>query len=348
MLTVLDRLVSCFLEELKQDSERLLPTERIHIGRTVRGNPVGRLQADLRDALVRLPLKHDNHEVTEQENWDDLLRRLAPFLLPEFCHLPVALDISRAKMERRDVFELSRTCDSFFKNHACLYIHASERVGPGQQAHLEAIFVNREADGTRTWGAILSTNDKRSFFFLKWAEVGHCVDVLNGHAFGPHTWRLGDIRSLASHCFIEGLLAVHHHLNSQESDRVDQRKEPGHEPGKVVARNTARALMRVAGFEGFGRFRLIDVSAKKAQSQALAHKAVREQKCLGLTHQVTVRAHGRWQPYGPQRAYRRWIMVQQHTRGPKDCIRPVSATSGRVTQTLSRSATFLSKRQHFS
>lgn len=316
MLTALDRLASCFLEGHKQDIESLPPAKRIRVRRTARGNPVSRLQADLRDALARPPLRHDNQDGTEQENWDDLLRRLAPFLLPELCHLPVALDISRAQMERRDVFELARTCDSFFKHHTCLYIHTSKHVGPGRQAHLEAIFVNREADGTRTWGAILSKNDNRSFFFLKWAEVGHRLSILNGHAVGSQSWSFGNVEHLMSHCFMEGLRAIYYYLNPQHAGQIGQRKEIGDEAGKAIACNTAPALLRVTGVEGFGRFRLIDVSAKEAPSPAVAHKAVGVEERRGLTHQVTVRAHGRWQPYGPQRAYRRWIMVQRHTRGP--------------------------------
>lgn len=315
MLTALDRLVACFLEEHRQDIESLPPVKRIRIRRTARGNSVSRLQAHLRDALAKLPLGHDNYDVTEQENWDDLLRRLAPFLLPELCHLPVALDISRAQMKRRDIFELARTCDSFFENHTFLYIHISEQVGSGE-AHLDAIFVNREANGTRTWGAILSKSDNRSFFFLNWAEVGQRLEVLNGHAVGPHIWLLGDIQNLVSHCFIEGLLAVHHHLNPQDSDQIGQRRKIGNEPGKAIACNTAPPLQRITGTEGFSRFRLIDLSAKGVPSLLVAHNAGSVEERRGLTHQVTVRAHGRWQPYGPQRALRRWITVQRHTRGP--------------------------------
>lgn len=316
MLTVLDRLVSCFLKDHKQDIESLPPAKRLRIRRTARGTPVGRLQADLRDALAKPPLRHDNHDVTEQESWDDLLRRLAPFLLPELCHLPVALDISRATMKRRNVFELARTCDSFFEDHACLYIHTSEHVGASRQAHVEAIFVNREADGARTWGAILSNRDNRSFFFLKWAEVGGRIHVLSGHAVGPQSWFLGDVQNLVFHCFVEGLLAVHHHLNPQDSDQIGERKAIGSEPHKAVACNTAPPLQRITGIEGFGRFRLIEVSAREAPSPAVAQNAGRVDERRGLTHQVTVRAHGRWQPYGPQRALRRWITVQRHTRGP--------------------------------
>ncbi|UWU23011.1 hypothetical protein N2601_08715 [Rhizobium sp. CB3060] len=246
----------------------------------------------------------------------DLRRRMAPFILPELAHLPIAFDVDQMTVRefagaeiKPSVTDFSQTLLREWRSTYLDFPHAAARLDDGW--YTRAVFVTQETSDTTKWSAILEDGRDHPSMILTW-YVRENVGFFPGSLLG-----CDDDFSLFSSCgqwsvFIANLvyLCVAWFGTMNVPDK--SRRSPDEQRDALLEQDR---LATISAPADPSRFRLVKLTPPRAQRSWLACD---EPNAATRSRHIMVRGHFKLVRYGERWRYARLKWVRSYERGPKD------------------------------
>lgn len=245
----------------------------------------------------------------------DLRRRMAPFILPELAHLPIAFDVDAMTVREFAGAEIRQSVTGFagalLREWRSTYLDF-----PAGSAELDdgwfvrAVFIAQEACDTSKWSAILQTAPTSPLMVLTWyveENVGHVPGSLLGY---------DDDFSLFSSCggWSETIANLVYlciaWFGTMSVSTNDDRSRGG--KGLVLLEQGRQAV--VSALAEPSPFRLERLTSPHARRLAIRYGAT---NTAGLSRHIRVRGHFRLVRCGKRWAHLRLKWVASYERGPR-------------------------------
>ena len=246
----------------------------------------------------------------------DFRRRMAPFILPEMAHLPIAFDVDPMTVRefagaeiKPSVTEFSRTLLREWRSTYLDFPGGSAELDDGWS--VRAVFITQETSDLSKWSAILRDGPRSPAMVLTWyvaENVGHIAGSLVGydeyfsHASSCGRWSefIADLVYLCTAWF----------ATMSVSDRSGR---PAGEGGVALLARDRHTVVSAPAEPP--HFRLVKLTPPLAH-----HSATRRDKPngAGLARHITVRGHFKLVRWGKQWAHHRLQWVPAYERGPRN------------------------------
>jgi hypothetical protein len=245
----------------------------------------------------------------------DLRRRMAPFILPELAHLPIAFDVDAMTVNEFAGADIKPSVADF--SRALLRAWRSTYLDfPAGSAKLDdswfvrAVFITQEACDTSKWSAILQTAPTSPVMVLTWyvrENVGHFPGSLLGY---DDDFSLFSSCGHWSECIANLVYLCIARFGTMSAWNNDDRSMGG----KGIALLERDRQAAVSALAEPSSFRLERLTSPHAQRLAIRYGATNP---AGLSKHIRVRGHFKLVRFGKRRAYRRLTWVRSYERGPR-------------------------------
>ncbi|TBE45432.1 hypothetical protein ELH02_14150 [Rhizobium ruizarguesonis] len=243
----------------------------------------------------------------------DFRRRLAPLILPELAHLPIAFDVDARTVAEFAGAEIKESVSEFARARLLewplTYFDFPERTAALEDDwFVRAVIISQESSTVSKWSAVIQNAPDSKAIVLTWYSVEN-----EGYFSGSLIGYSDDFSRFES-CvqwseFVANLvyLCVAWFGTGGVNNKFPHPEKCGRNVDEAVSQAPVTALAKPS------RFRLISLAPPEAQR-------LRKQGAMGgnkLSQHIKVRGHFKLVRYGKRWAYQRLQWVNSYEKGPR-------------------------------